>query len=69
MEYLNRATDNEIAVIGCLAAMIGSLGLMFLSGTVFGRTGSDGQRSRQPGRVSGQVSKPVGPSTSNQEAA
>jgi len=69
MDYLNGATDNEIAAIACLAAMIGSLGLMFLSGGYFGRSKNDGQRSRRPGRVSGQVSRPVRPRTSEQEVA
>lgn len=69
MDYLSGASDNEIAVIGCLAAMVGSLGLMFLSGTVFARADSTGQDSRQAGRVHGQVSQTVGPRSTDQEAA
>ena len=69
LDLLNSTTDNEIAVIGCLAAMVGSLGLMFLSGTVFARADSTGQGSRQAGRVHGQVSQTVGPRSTDQEAA
>ena len=69
MDFLSGATDNEIAVIGCLAAMVGSIGLMFLSGTVFAPADSTGQGSRQAGRVRGQVSQSVGPRSSGQEAA
>ena len=69
MDYLNGATDNEIAVIGCLAAMVGSLGLMLISGSVFGRTAARGEQSVESGRVRGEVSRPVGPKTADQEAA
>ena len=69
MDYLNGATDNEIAVIGCLAAMVGSLGLMLISGSVFGRRASRGEQSVASGRVRGEVSRPVGPKTADQEAA
>ena len=69
MDYLNGATDNEIAVLGCLAAMVGSLGLMLISGTVFGRSSSRGERTMESGRVRGEVSRPVGPKTADQEAA
>lgn len=69
MDYLNGATDNEIAVIGCLAAMIGSLGLMLVSGSVFGRKVSRGEQTVESGRIHGEVSKRVGPKTADQEAA
>jgi len=69
MDYLNGATDNEIAVIGCLAAMVGSLGLMLISGTVFGRSTSRGEQIMESGRVRGEVERPVGPKTADQEAA
>jgi hypothetical protein len=69
MDYLNGASDNEIAMIGCLAAMVGSLGLMLISGSVFGRSGSARGRVGVPGRVRGQVSRPVESKTRDQEAA
>ena len=69
MDYLNGATDNEIAVIGCLAAIIGSLGLMLISGSVFGRSAARGEQSVASGRVRGEVSRRVGPKTADQEAA
>ena len=36
LDLLNSTTDNEIAVIGCVAALHGSAGLMVLSGALFG---------------------------------
>lgn len=69
MDYLNGATDNEIAVIGCLAAMVGSLGVMLISGSLFNRTASRGEQSVASGRVRGEVLRPVGPKTVDQEAA
>ena len=36
LDLLNSTTDNEIAVIGCVAALLGSAGLMVLSGALFG---------------------------------
>ena len=69
MDYLSGATDNEIAVIGCLAAMVGSLGLMLISGSVFGRSASRGEQSVASGRVRGEVPRSVGPKTADQEAA
>jgi|TARA_B100000809_G_scaffold226086_1_gene237506 hypothetical protein len=69
MDYLNGASDNEIAMLGCLAAMVGSLGLMLISGSVFGRSESGRGQVGVPGRVRGQVSRPVEPKTSDQEAA
>jgi len=69
MDYLNGASDNEIAMIGCLATMVGSLGLMLISGTVFGRSESGRGQVGVTGRVRGQVSRPVEPNTRDQEAA
>ncbi len=69
MDYLNGASDNEIAVIGCLAAMVGSLGLMFISGAVFGTSEAREQNASRTGRVRGEVSRQVGPRVSEQEAA
>ena len=69
MDYLNGASDNEIAVIGCLAAMVGSLGLMFISGAFFGTSEAQEQNDSRTGRVRGEVSRQVGPRVSEQEAA
>jgi hypothetical protein len=69
MDYLNGASDNEIAVIGCLAAMVGSLGLMFISGAFFGTSKAGEQNTSRTGRVRGEVSRQVGPRVSEQEAA
>ena len=69
IDYLNGASDNEIAVIGCLAAMVGSLGLMLISGSVFGRSGSGRGRVGAPGRVRGEVTRPVESKTRDQEVA
>ena len=69
MDYLNAASDNEIAMIGCLAAMVGSLGLMLISGTVFGRSQSGRRQVGLPGRVRGEASRRAEPRTRDQEAA
>ena len=69
MDYLNGASDNEIAMIVCLTAMVGSLGLMLISGSVFGRSGSGRGRVVVPGRVRGEVSRPVESKTRDQEVA
>jgi len=69
MDYVNGASDNEIAMIGCLAAMVGSLGLMLISGTVFGRPESGRQQAGPPSRVRGEVSELAEPKTRNQDAA
>ena len=69
MDFLNGASDNEIAVIGCLAAMVGSLGLMFISGAVFRTSQTSVDANSRVGRVRGEVSRQVRPRVSEQEAA
>jgi hypothetical protein len=69
MDFLNGASDNEIAVIGCLAAMVGSLGLMFISGAVFRTSQTRVDANSRVGRVRGEVSRQVRPRVSEQEAA
>lgn len=67
MEFLDGATHDEIAVITCLAAMVGSIGLMLLSGTAFGNSPTvDGKAGE---RVRGEVSRRVGSTTADQDAA
>ena len=67
MEVFDGATHNEIAVVACLAAMVGSIGLMLLSGTAFG--GSATVDAKAGERVRGEVSRRVGPTTADQDAA
>ena len=69
MEFIEGATHNEIAVIACLAAMVGSIGLMLLSGTAFGEAGAQHGVARKPDRVRGEVARRVGPRGADQDAA
>ncbi len=71
MEFLNTATDNEMAVLGCLAALGGSLGVMLLSGTIFGRPqGKATDAGRRSAHLRGEAGRTVvGRGTVDQEAA
>lgn len=71
LDFLNTATDNEMAVLGCLAVLFGSLGMMFLSGAAFGTAGGEtdeagGDRSSH---VRGELDRPAGRRAADQEAA
>ena len=67
MEFLDGVTHDEIAVITCLAAMVGSIGLMLLSGTAFGNSPTVDVTAGE--RVRGEVSRRVGSTTADQDAA
>ena len=69
MEFIEGATHNEIAVIACLAAMVGSIGLMLLSGTAFGKSAAQHGVAGKSDRVRGAVSRRVGPRGADQDAA
>ena len=69
MEFIDGATHNEIAVIACLVAMVGSMGLMLLSGAAFGNSGTQHRVTRKPDRVRGEMSRRVGPRNAEQDAA
>ncbi len=70
MEILNGATDNQIAVLGGVVALVGSMGLMMLTGAVFSPRANQSSTRRRPGRIQGQVDRPVQARTSSdQEAA
>ena len=58
MDFLRGSTDNEMAIVGCLVVLLGSAGLMAVSGTIFRRE----TRHRNDGtavRVRGQAKRPV----------
>jgi len=69
MEFIDGATHDEIAVVACVAAMVGSMGLMLLSGTAFGNSHTRSRVSPRTERVRGKVSRKVGPKTAGRDVA
>ena len=69
MEFIDGATHDEIAVVACVAAMVGSMGLMLLSGTAFGNSHTRSRVSPRTDRVRGKVSGKVGPKTAGRDVA
>lgn len=71
MEFLNTATDNEMAVMACLAVLGGSLGMMLLSGTIFGKPQINAtDAGTRSAHLRGEVGRPVvGRGAVDQEAA
>jgi len=55
MDFLRGSTDNEMAIVGCLVVLLGSAGMMVLSGTIFRRE----TRRRTVARVRGQAKRSV----------
>ena len=68
MDFLRGATDNEMAIVGCLVVFLGSAALMALSGTVFGRKSARGRQVLFT-RVRGQVKQSVSAQRSKERIA
>ena len=69
MEFIDGATHDEIAVVACVAAMVGSMGLMLLSGAAFGNSRTKSRADARTNRVRGEVSRKVGPNTAGRDVA
>jgi len=69
MEFIDGATHDEIAVVACVAAMVGSMGLMLLSGAAFRHSGTQSRVNQRTDRIRGEVSRRVGPKTKARDVA
>ena len=69
MEFIDGATHDEIAVVACVAAMVGSMGLMLLSGAAFGNSRTKSRADARTNRVRGEVSRKAGPNTAGRDVA
>ena len=69
MEFIDGATHDEIAVVACVAAMVGSMGLMLLSGTALGNSRTQSRVDPRTDRVRGRVSRQVSPKTADRVVA
>ena len=69
MEFNDGATHDEIAGVACVAAMVGSMGLMLLSGAAFGNSRTKSRVDARTNRVRGEVSRKVWPKTAGREGA
>ena len=56
MDFLQNATDSQIAVVGCIAALGGSFGLLVLSFCFGARARQESEQTPIAGRIQSQVS-------------